>query len=103
MQGPRDDVSQIDLVNTAEIQAGIRGSFERYEVPPAIRVMALFSLLVETFGKIDWLSDEESQQKARRDMDRMGGRRGGLARTEPGTMRLEQIRSAAVVGVERAS
>ena len=103
MQGPRDEVSHLDLRLTAEIQFAIRESFERYEVPLSIRVMALFSLLIETFGKIDWSCDEPSQEKARRDMYRMAARLMELARTEAGTMRLEQIRTADVVGVERAS
>lgn len=99
MQGKRDDVPQSDLLLTAEIQAAIRTSFERHAVKPSVRVMALFSLLIETFGLIDWKCEPAGQEKGRRDMSRMAARLTELAKTKPGTMRLEQVRTADVVGV----
>src|SRR5262245_11227318 len=98
MKGIRDEVSPDDLKETMEIQQAIRSSFDKWEVQPSIRVMALFSLLIETFGWVDWAGDEEARSKVRRDLHRMAARLTELARTEPGTMRMQQVRSADHVG-----
>lgn len=98
-----DEVSPEDLQQTAEIQSAIRDGFETHEVKSSVRVMALFSLLVETFGKVDWESDGTSQLKVRLDMRRMAMRLNELSNSRLGQMRMQQVLSADEVGVGRVS